>query len=157
LIAIQERMLRGDTAGASALLDDVEAALDAGGALERPSLLDRKAIVDLLALQDRAILTAQADRYQASLDPAYAARGDHQNLLLQPWLKWQQEVVRLDLSDDGLTAHGVVLLHAGLADGAYTGDGSLFAVTFRQRDGQWLQTGREPLALVAEMPPVLGD
>ena len=157
LIAIQERILRGDTAGASDLLDDVEAALDAGGALERPSLRNRKAIVDLLALQDRAILTAQKDRYQATLDPAYAAGGDHQDLLLRPWLTWQQEVVRLDLSDDGLTAHGVVLLHAGLADGAYTGDGSLFAVAFRKRAGQWLQTRREPLALVAEMPPVLGD
>ncbi|MGD8465717.1 MAG: hypothetical protein PVI09_17790, partial [Anaerolineae bacterium] len=35
LIAAQERMLGGDLADATALLDDVEAALDAGGSLER--------------------------------------------------------------------------------------------------------------------------
>ena len=72
LIAAQERLYGSDPTGATALLDDVEAALDAGGELTRPSLQDRAAILDLLAAQDRAILRADADAYRATLTPGYA-------------------------------------------------------------------------------------
>ncbi|MGD8465954.1 MAG: hypothetical protein PVI09_18995, partial [Anaerolineae bacterium] len=68
-----------------------------------------------------------------------------------------QEVVRLDLTADGLSARGVVALHASLADGDFPQAGELFAVAFRKQDGQWLMAGRQPLARTPTMPPALGD
>jgi len=153
LIAAQERLHQGDVAGASALLDDVEAALDAGGALDRPSLQARQEILDLLAAQDRAILRADAAGYRAALSPRYAARAETEALLQQPFVAYEQEVARLALSDDGLRAEGRVLLHARLVDGPFEGDGRLFAVRFERAGGRWLMSD---LSAYEAAPPQIG-
>jgi hypothetical protein len=155
LIAAQERIYGGDPEGASALLDDVEATLDAQGALTRPSLLARKAILSLVATQDRAVLHADAKAYRASLDPAYVlALGDEvEETLQRPFTAYRQEVVRLDLSGDGLHAEGMVQLHAQLADGAVADDGHLFAVSLVKTKNGWLMTNRQPVEPVLSLPP----
>lgn len=152
LIAVQERLWGGDPlnpeTGAEVLLDDVEAALDAGGALERPSLQARKEILDLLSEQDRAILVADADAYLETLaaDGALARRSTE--LLRTPFTSYRQEVVRLDVSSDGLSADGVVLLHARVMSAStaeYAENGRLFAVTFAKGaagDARWRMTSR---------------
>ncbi len=146
LIAAQERLHRGDLAGAAALLDDVEAGLEADGGLDRPSLAARRAIVDLLAAQDRALLRADARAYRATLAPDSALAGDEAvaEALGPPFVAWRQELVRLDLADDGLHAQGVIALHARVAWGSFGGDGQLFTVQFEQSGGQWRMTDRRP-------------
>jgi hypothetical protein len=159
LIAAQERTYGGDPDGAWALLDDVEAALDAGGELAAPSLSERLAIVTLLAAQDRAILRADAKAYLATLDPASGLAAGVEARLRWPFTAYEQEVVRLDLAADGRSAEGVVLLHAQVADGAFPDDGQLFAVRLSKRDGRWLVSGLPPAApLVHLLPePVSGE
>jgi len=146
LIAAQERLHRGDLAGAAALLDDVEAGLEADGGLDRPALAARRAIVDLLAAQDRALLRADARAYRATLAPDSALAGDDAvaEALGPPFVAWQQELVRLDLADDGRHAQGVIALHARVAGGSFGGDGQLFTVRFEQSGGQWRMTDRQP-------------
>ncbi len=155
LIAAQERLYSGNPEGAEALLDDVEAALDAGGVLERPSLQARQAILDLVAAQDRAILRADASAYRQTLDPAYALALDSavEEALQMPFTAYRQEIVRLDTADDGLGAHGAVLLHAQVAGSVFADDGQLFAVTFTKAGGNWLMSNREPLEPVLALPP----
>jgi hypothetical protein len=146
LIAAQERTKAGDLAGAEALLDDVEAALDAGGELARPSLAARRQILDALAAQDRAILRADADVYRAGVAPnSELARAEAVAERLAPPLRsYEQELVRLDLSDDGLGARGVVLVHADAAGEEFAEDGRLFAVEFVRAGGRWLMSSRKP-------------
>jgi hypothetical protein len=146
LIAVQERMYGGDLAGAEALLDDVEAALDAGGSLDRPSLRARLEILELVAAQDRAILRAGAIAYLDTLDPAspLAEETAVEQRLAPPLTAFQQELVRLDIAEDGLSAQGVLLVHGHVADGDFAGDGQLFAVTFVQARSRWLLALREP-------------
>jgi hypothetical protein len=146
LIAAQERLYGGDPEGATALLDDVAAALDAGGLLTRPSLQARQAILDLVAAEDRAVLRADPDAYRDTLDPAFAQSlgGDLEVDLQVPFTAYRQQVVRLDLAQDGLSAEGVVLLHVELADGDSTRNGRLFALSFVKATDGWLVTGREP-------------
>ena len=162
-IAAQERLHGDDPDGAEALLKDVEAALDAGGTLTRPSLQARQAILDLAAVQDRAVLRADATAYRETLDPAYAlSLGSEVEAALQmPFTAYRQEIVRLDVADDGLSAKGVVLLHVQVADGAvgpgaydeaFAQDGRLFAVTFTKVGGQWLMSRREPTEPVLSLP-----
>jgi hypothetical protein len=148
LIAVQERMYSGDLAGAEALLDDVEAALDAGGSLERPSLQAGQEILELVAAQDRAILRASAAAYLDTLDSAslLAEETAVEQRLAPPLTAFQQELVRLDVAEDGLSAQGVLLVHGQVAYGDFAGDGQLFAVTFVQVRGQWLMARREPLS-----------
>ena len=159
LIAAQERMYRGDVEGAAALMDDVENALDANGALVAPSLKERRAILDTLALQDRAILRADAAAYRATLDPASALASDTavQDRLQPPFNAYHQEVVRLDLSENGLRAEGVVLVHASLVGGEFPGDGQIFAATFVKRGDRWLKSGWQPTAAVLSLPPAQAD
>ena len=157
LIAAQERLYGGDPEGAAALLDDVEAALDAGGLLTRPSLQARQAILDLVAAQDRAVLRADANAYRATLDPAFAqSLGSDLDVDLQmPFTAYRQEVVRLDLAQDELRAEGLVQLHVELADGESPSNGRLFALSFVRVTDGWLVTGRgpaEPDLLLA--PPI---
>lgn len=152
LIAAQERLWGDDPlnpeAGAAVLLDDVEAALDAGGALERPSLQAREDILDLLSEQDRAILVAHSDAYLETVaaDGALALRPAA--LLEIPFTSYRQEVVRLDVAADGLSAEGVVLVHAQVIPGgneAYANRGNLFAVTFVREaagDPRWRMASR---------------
>ena len=150
LIAAQRRMYGGDPAGAAALLDDVEAALDADGEPVRPSLQARAEILDLLAAQDRAILRADGAAYRATLDRAFAGREERLEL---PFTAYWQEVVRLDLTDDGRRAEGVVLLHAQTADAPFADDGRLFAVAFARADGGWRMVAREPTRPRLALPP----
>jgi hypothetical protein len=159
LIAAQERLYGGDLEGATALLDDVESALDAGDVLIRPSLEARQAILDLLAAQDRAILRADADAYRATLDPASALALDTavEDTLRPPFTTYRQEVVRLDVSQDGLRAEGAVLVHAGLADGDSPDDGRLFAVTFVKTGDRWLMSGWQPTVADLSLPPASAD
>jgi hypothetical protein len=160
LIAIQDRMANGDLEGAAALLDDVEAALDAGGILNRPSLQARRAILDLLAAQDRAVLRADVDAYLDTLEPAYAARvaASVAETLQMPFTAYQREVVRLEVADDGLSAQGVVLVRDQVADGGVRAadNGRLFAVTFSKAADGWRMSGQEPTAPVLALPPSAG-
>ncbi len=159
LIAVQERIHEGDLEGATALLDDVEAALNAGGELARPSLEARRAILDLLAAQDRAILRADDDSYARTLDPtsALAREAEVEATLRPPFTSYQQEVVRLDVSDDGLAAEGVVLVDASTAGEDFPQDGRLFAVTFVRAGDRWLMSGRQPTEPVLSLPPWMQD
>jgi hypothetical protein len=144
-----------DPAGATALLDDIEAALDAKGRLDRPSLLSRRAILALVAAQDRAVLRADAGAYAATLDPAFRlALGNRiEGILQAPFTAYQQEMVRLDVSGDGLHAVGTVRLHAQAVDGIVADDGHLFAVEFTKTPDGWLMAGREPTEPVLALPP----
>jgi hypothetical protein len=146
LIAVQERLYGGDPEGATMLMDDVEAALEAGGLLTRPSLQARQAILDLIAAQDRAALRADVDAYRDTLHPAFAqSLGNDLEVDLQiPFTAYRQEIVRLDLAQDGLSAEGVVLLHVEVADGNPASNGCLFALSFVKTMDGWLVTGREP-------------
>jgi hypothetical protein len=159
LIAAQERTYEGDLQGAMALLDDVEAALDAGGELEQPMLQARREIVDLVAAQDRAILRADARVYARSLDPDsdLARETALEARLLPPFTEYYQEVVRLDLTDDGERAEGQVLLHARLAEGTFEEDGRLFAVTFVRTVRGWRMWSRVPDQVALSLPAVIGD
>jgi hypothetical protein len=167
LIAAQERASRRDMGGAAMLLDDVEAALNAKGELTRPSLQARRAIVDLLATQDRAILRADRPAYQATLDPgsAPALQAQMEEVIGLPLTHYWQELVRLDVADDGRSAEGVVLVHGHVADGDFAGDGRLLAVRFvrdsrstvRGSGGQWLLSGYEPTEPEFIMPPNPGS
>lgn len=156
LIAAQERIYSGDLAGAAALLDDVESALDAGGALTRPSLTARQAILDLVAAQDRAILRADADAYGETLEPTSSLAQDAavEDALAPPFTSYGQEVVGLDLSDDHASALGAVLVHAQVADGEFPEDGQVFAVMFVQVGGHWLMTSRVAANPILKLPPV---
>ena len=159
LIAAQERTYDGDLDGARALLDDVEAALDAGGELTRPSLVARREILDALATQARAVLRADAGVYRDSLDPAsdLAQAEAIAERISPPFLAYRQELVRLDLSDDGRRARGVVLVHADVVDEGFDGDGRLFAVEFVQVGGRWLMSRREPTQPDLFPPPARAD
>ncbi|MGD9145679.1 MAG: hypothetical protein PVI80_08970 [Anaerolineae bacterium] len=159
LIASQERIHAGDRAGAAALLDDVEAALDAGGLLTRPSLRARGDILEMIAAQDRSILRADADGYRDTLDPASGLGRDSvlEQVLRPPFTAYRQEVVRLDMAGDGHSAHGAVLLHAQVADGEFPDDGRLFALTVIKVGGRWLVSSREPLEPHLALPPAAAD
>jgi hypothetical protein len=159
LIAAQERTRGGDLSGAHALLDDVEAALDLGAVLTRPSLVARRQILEVLAAQDRAVLRADADGYRDTLEPtSYLARAEAiAERLAPPFRAYQQEVVRLDLSDEGQQAQGVVLIHADMVDGGFAEDGRLFAVEFVRIGGRWLMSAREPTYPDLFPPPARAD
>ena len=164
LIAAQERAESGDPDGARALLDDVEASLDAGGALTPPSLAARRQILEALAAQDRAILRADADAYSAGLATGseLARPGAITGRLAPPFRAYWQEAVRLDLSDDGLRAQGVVLVHADLvisesAGDGFVEDGLLFAVEFVREGGRWLMSARDPAETFLQLPPEMPD
>jgi hypothetical protein len=158
LIADQERLVGGDLDGAAALLDDVEAALDAGGALNRPSLQARQAILTLLAAQDRAVLRTDVAGYLDTLEPLYAGAVEAtvEETLQIPFTAYHQEVERLEVADDGLSAQGVVLIQAQVAEGAFAGDGWLFAVRFTSTTGGWRMSSREPTEPVLALPPPAG-
>ena len=155
LIAAQERADRGDLAGANALLDDVEAGLNAKGELTRPSLQARQAVCDLLAAQDRAILRADPLAYRATLTPVealdldlYAAAAFH-----LPLTSYWQEIVRLDVADDGQSAAGIVLVHGRMLDGDFPGDGRLFDVKLVKASDHWLLSSRRLTQREFVMPP----
>jgi hypothetical protein len=155
LIAAQERLYDGDAAGAEALLDDVEAALDAGGVADRPSLEARQAIVEMVAAQDRAILRADAKAYLATIDPVSALASEPmvEARLQPPLITYRQEVVRLDVADDRRSARGEVLVHGRAAKWGFDSGAQLFAVAFVQTKDGWLMSHREPLEPRLLMPP----
>jgi hypothetical protein len=159
LIASQERVQKGDRAGAASLLDDVEAALDAGGRLASPSLRARRAILEMVAAQDRSILRADARAYRDTLDPSSGLGREIvvAEVLHPPFTAYEQEVVRLDVADDGLSAQGVVLLHAQVAEDEFPDDGRLFGLTFIKVGGRWLLSSREPLEPHLALPPAGAD
>jgi hypothetical protein len=159
LIAAHERLDDGDFAGAAALLEDVERALDEGGKLVRPSLVARQAILDLVETQDRAVLLAADKAYRATVARTSALHlsGAVDGLLQTPFRTYQQEMVRLDVAEDGLSAEGMVLLHAETADGEYPGDGQLYSVSFRKDGGQWLMAGRNLSNVRLSLPPARAD
>jgi hypothetical protein len=155
LIEAQERLSNGDLSGAAGLLDDIEAALDAGGALDQPTLRARQAILDLVAEQDRAVLHADVSGYLNTLEPDYARRvaAEVKEALQAPYTAYRQEIVRLSVTDDGLHGKGTVLVHSRLAEGVPPEQGVLYSLTLVTRDGRWLVGGREPLRLKLALPP----
>jgi hypothetical protein len=160
LIAAQEQLYGGDPAAAAVLLDNVEAALNAGGSTSQPLLAPRRAIVDLLALQDQAILRADPDGYRDTLAPGspLATPAAIEAALAPPFGAYRQEVVRLDLTlngDEGATGEGLVRLHARLAKPgeAFADDGRLFAVTFVETPEGWRLWSREPAEPSLPPPP----
>jgi hypothetical protein len=159
LIAAQERVQSGDLEDATALLDDVEAALNAGGALVRPSLRARQSILEMVAEQDRSILRADAGAYRATLDPASGLSLDAavEDTLRPPFTTYRQELVRLDLAEDGRSAEGMVLLHAQVVDGDFPDDGRLFAMELIKVGSRWLVTSRQLVERDLSLPPVTAD
>jgi hypothetical protein len=155
LIEAQQRLNSGDLSGAAGLLDDIEATLDAGGSFDGPSLQARQAILAVIAEQDRAVLLADADTYRRTLDPNYAQLlgREVEGALQAPYTAYRQEMVRLTIADDGLRAHGTVLVHSQLADGMPSDQGRLYALRFIARNGRWLVSGREPLRPSLSLPP----
>ncbi|MFC2030280.1 hypothetical protein ACFLWA_06080, partial [Chloroflexota bacterium] len=159
LIEVQQRLYVGDLSGAERILDDVESALDAGGALQHPALQARQAIVESLHQQDRAILRGDWEAYLSTVHPASTLSGEEGVAL---WLRvpltaYHQELVRLDVADDGQRAQGVVLVH-GQADGEELAeDGHLFSVSFVTVEGEgsngWLILDREPAEPALPSPP----
>ena len=157
LIAAQNRLHSGDTGGAADLLDAVKAALDNGGDLSHPALEGRQAILNLLAEQDRAILLAEPWRYLKTLEQASPLRHTAEDRLMTPYTSYQQEIVRLDLADDGLSARGVALVHAQAADGQVLEDGQLFSLSFVKSMDQWRLSLRKPLTPTLGLPRVIGN
>jgi|GEM_PF-987504 len=172
LIAAQERLYGGDLGGAAGLMDDVEAALDAGGSgegLDLPSLNARRAILKQVAAQDRAVLRADAGAYLSTVRSMSTLALDRawEEKLQPPLSTYRQEVVRLDLGDDGLNAWGVVLVHAKLADktialeptstAAGSEDGNLYAVRFIKASGDWFMTDRKPVDPALAPLPSVGE
>jgi hypothetical protein len=173
LISAQDRLQAGDLEGAGALLDDVEAALDAGPAgnmFAWPSLQARREIVDLLAAQDRAILRADASAFLATVDRNSTLAGDSavEQRLHPPFTVYDQEPVRLDIGGNGLSAQGLVLLDARIMDAGkrrgetgggdapdlpFAQDGQLFALTFVKVEDRWVVTSREPAEPLLDMLP----
>jgi hypothetical protein len=172
LIAAQERLYGGDPGGAAGLMDDVEAALDAGGSgegLDLPSLNARRAILKQIVAQDRAVLRADAGAYPSTVRPmsTLALERAWVERLQPPFSTYRQEVVRLDLGDDGLTAWGVVLVHSKLADKTIaveptstrnsSEDGNLYAVRFIKASGDWFMTDRKPVDPALAPLPSAGE
>lgn len=153
LIAAEQRLNGDDPSGAGfsgqglsdafALLDEVEASLDARPASLPPSLQARQSILDLLAAQDRAVLLADAPAYLSAFG-VESVPADVQAFLQLPFTSYGQELVRLDLSGDGQAAQALVLLHARTADGPYADDNRLFVVDLVKSRSRWLITGRAP-------------
>ncbi|MCL7453980.1 MAG: hypothetical protein M8467_13135 [Anaerolineae bacterium] len=159
LTAAQQRIYSGDLRGAAALLDDVEVALDLGGRFTRPSLTARQDVVDLVAAQDRAVLRADARAYQETLAPGSTlAREAAVDAALYPaFVAYRQELVGLDLADDGNSAEGLVLLHAEVVGGSYEGDGQLRAVGFVRTPRGWRMASRQEAEVALALPSVRGD
>jgi len=153
LIAAQERLKGGDLGGAASLLDDVEAALDAGGEPVRPSLEARLEISELIANQDRAVLRADREAYLDTWETNYTPPAALTETLQLPFTAYRQEVVRLDVAGDGQSARGVVLVHAQVDGAEYPEDGRLYAVTFVLEEGRWRMAGRERTEPALSFPP----
>ncbi len=153
LIAAQERLKGGDPGGAAALLDDVEASLDAGGDLVRPSLEARLEILELIADQDRAVLRAGMEAFLDTWETTYTPPAALTETLQLPFTAYRQEVVRLDVAGDGQSARGVVLVHARVDGAEYPEDGRLFGVTFALEEGRWRMAGRERTEPSLSFPP----
>jgi hypothetical protein len=156
LIASQDRLHNGDLSDASALLDDVEAALDSSEALERPSLRSRLAILELLHEQDRAILLADASSYLDTVNSTYTVSPSIETTLQLLFTSYDQEVMSLDLSGDGLNAQGAVMVHAQVAAGSCADDGQPYTQTFTQTPDGWLMSSRQPTEAVLSPLPAGG-
>jgi hypothetical protein len=159
LIDAQELIYGSDPGGASSLLDDLEAVLDSGGDVLPPSIRARLSILDLLARQDRATLRADTAAYEATLastSPLISAEMVSERLS-PPLLAYEQELVRLHVAADGLSAEGVVLEHGQVLDGAWADDGKLFEMRFVRADGEWLMAIREPMAPVVPAVPEIEE
>jgi len=152
LIAAQIHLRNGDLDRASSLLDDVEASLEAGGQLARPSLEARLRILDLVESQDRAILEADVEAYEGTWAGLHSPSTTQAGHLLLRFSEYRQEVIRLDVAPDGQGAQGVVVVHAQV-DGSDFEDGRLFGVTFVLQSGDWRMAGREPMEPSLSLPP----
>jgi hypothetical protein len=160
LIAAQERQHSGDTAGAAALLDEVEAALDGDAGWQAASLQALEAVLELLARQDRTVLRADAAAYRQTLVPGSSlAQAKAVDVALAPaYTAYWQELVRLELSDNGQRARATILLHADVAGGEDPdGVPQLFALVLVRSAEGWLVAGRQATAVELTMPPVAGD
>jgi hypothetical protein len=163
LIAAQERLHGGDLEGARLLLDDIEVALDAGGALDAGSLEPRSEIVDLIAAQDRAVLVADAAAYRDTLSSGSGLASDRAvwEALAPPFATYYQELVRLDLTDE-THAEALVRLHVKLAEGApsqggASHDGGLARLLLARTPDGWQVFGREPVGVTLTLPALRAD
>jgi hypothetical protein len=93
------------------------------------------------------------------LDPASGLDLDVvvEKALRPPFTVYQQEVVRLDVTDDGRGAEGVVLLHAQVAGDDFPNDGRLFALTWTKVGSRWLMSSRDPVEPDLNLPPASAD
>jgi len=157
LIASQDLLQSGDLSAASALLDDVEAALDSSKGLDRPSLQSRLALLELLREQDRAILLDEASDYLATVRSTHGTGLAMDTTLQLPFTSYDQEVMQLDMDNGGLKAEGVVMVHAQVAAGSFAGDGQLYTVTFAQTPAGWLMSRRQPTEAMLTPLPAEGN
>ncbi len=153
LIAAQTHLRNGDLDRASSLLEDVEASLDAGGPLVRPSLEARLQILELVESQDRAVLRADMEAYLETWDRTHEPSSTLVGMLQLPFTAYWQEVVRLDVAADGQSAQGVIAAHAEVDGSEYAEDGRLVAVTFVLQGGVWSMASREPMEPSLGFPP----
>ena len=153
LIAAQTHLRNGDLDRATSLLEDVEASLDAGGPLVRPSLEARLQILDLVESQDRAVLRADMEAYLETWDRTHEPSSGLVGMLQLPFTAYWQEVVRLDVAADGQSAQGVIATHAEVDGSEYAEDGRLVAVTFVLQGGEWSMASREPMEPSLSFPP----
>jgi hypothetical protein len=108
-----------------------------------------------LAAQDRAVLRADPRAYRTTLTPANAPALEVQAAaaIRLPLTSYRQEIVRLDVADDGQSATGVVLVHGRTVDGDFPDDGRLYAIKLVKVGDHWLLSSREPIEPQFMMPP----
>ena len=118
----------------------------------------RKEILELLSEQDRAVLVADADAYLETLTPDDTLARRSRELLSIPFTAYRQEVVRLDVTDDGLSAEGAQKLRerrphtlgqAGRIDGVRAADVALLLVHLER----WRREGRAARHPSVEVSP----
>jgi len=103
LIAAQERADRGDMAGANALLDERRSRIECQRGADPPSLQARQAVCDLFGRPGSGDLAGRSLAYRATLTPVEALDSicTRQRRFHLPLTSYWQEIVRLDVADDG--------------------------------------------------------
>ncbi len=140
---------RGDLDHASALLDAIEASLDAGGAPATLLARDYDSIADLLAAQARALRLGDAkalERTLAAPDLAAALPFTTHELLRDVRFTLQQ----LDLRGDA--GEGVVQAD-GASQARQLPERALYRVRFTRASGGWRLAAWAPQSVEIELPP----
>jgi hypothetical protein len=143
---------RGDLDHAAALLDAIEASLDAGGAPGAPLARDYDAIAGLLAAQARALRLGDAKALERTLaTPGLAAALPFttNDLLHDLRFTLQQLDVR------GNAAEGVVQADGASLEGQLV-ERALYRARFTRAGGSWRLAAWAPQQAQVELPPGVG-